>query len=111
MKVSDIKIKSHNNIYKNSILDEGTTIFIPMELDNIVKTFYSNQEILKYERNSQSLLGSFTSNLLEFETIRDFKDPTSQWLPFIFHHNVAEGRFELYMCFLNIENIQLNYKN
>jgi len=46
---------------------------------------------------------------MEFEIIRDLSDPTCKYLPFIFHHNVNEGRFELYLCFFNIEDVQLDY--
>lgn len=52
IKVQDLKLNSKNNINSNPVLEVGTTIYIPMELDNFVKTQYSSKEIIKYEKSS-----------------------------------------------------------
>ena len=43
------------------------------------------------------------SNKQVFEITRDFADPTLDYFPFIFYQNVDYEKFEIYFCFLNVE--------
>jgi hypothetical protein len=39
-----------------------------------------------------------------FELIRDMADPTKDYFPFLFYQKVAEKMFEIYFCFIGVED-------
>jgi len=53
-----------------------------MEINNIVKTNYSFDNILKYSSNDKLNYGS--STWLNFESITDFGDPINNWMPLVY---------------------------
>lgn len=83
------------------LVEKGTTIFIPKNLNEIVKTVYDEDEILQYHGNSVKPLG--LSNYMGFETIKDLNDPHQNYLPFMFNQKVDEDKFEPYFCVLDID--------
>ena len=51
-----------------------------------------------YDKNMNCL-----SNELVFELTRDIADPTLDYLPFIFYQKEEYMKFEIFLCFLNVE--------
>jgi len=38
-------------------------------------------------------------------------EPINKWIPFVFHNRrIKNGDYEAYLCFMNIEDINLNYQ-
>ena len=70
---------------KKPLINDDSTIYIPMEIDNIIKETYDETSILKYVNfESKYYVGS--SNWFYFEFVRDLGDPANDWLPFIYHN-------------------------
>lgn len=65
------------------MIEKNVTIFIPYQLKKIKREIYNEKTLLLYENRSKII--NWTSNEVDFETVRDLGDPTSQWFPFIFH--------------------------
>ncbi len=42
-------------------------------------------------------------NELVFELIRDLADPTKDYFPFLYYQYVDYEKFEIFLCFMNIE--------
>ena len=81
-----------------------------MELDNIIKEKFNEENIIKY--SGMQKVTSLASNYLQFEIIRDLNSPCNQYFPFMFSNKINKlQRFEDYLCFINIEKIfdQLSY--
>lgn len=88
------------------ILEKGTVVYIPINIDNIKKVNYDQQEILKFQDNSKNV--SFTHTHIDFEMVRDLGDPTNDWFPFVYYNWVNQNRYSQYFCFMNVE--KLGYK-
>ena len=44
-----------------------------------------------------------SSNELVFELTRDIADPTNDFFPFLFYQKVDRYKFEIFLCFMNVE--------
>ena len=59
--------------------------------------------------SDQKELGSATQ--LDFEQVRDLDEPIHKFIPFIFYNrNVKINNYEAFLCFMNIEDINLEYQ-
>ena len=62
-----------------------------------------NHDKLKPYCNLKKSVNSLNGIELVFEITRDLADPTKDYIPFIFYQNVDETKFEIFLCFMNVE--------
>ena len=71
-------------------------------IDSIEQLPFNYQKIKQYLGLNKWNNGS--NNELVFELTRDLADPTKDYFPFIFYQSVADLKFEIFLCFMNVEN-------
>ena len=64
-------------------------IYIPLELNNILKEQYIFENLVNYVGDQKIFNGS--STWLNFEYLKDFGDPIEDWLPFYYQNWVGTG--------------------
>ena len=67
-----------------ALISSESDIYIPLEINNIIKEKYIFTNLLKYIGFEKKPIGSSTSII--FEHIRDFGDPIEDWLPFLYQN-------------------------
>ena len=75
-------------VQNKPLLKKGSTIFIPNDLKNITFDKFDDKTILQYENRTKII--NWTSNEIDFETVRDLGDPVSDFIPFVFHNWVTK---------------------
>ena len=83
------------------LINAGTDIYIPLEINNIIKEKYIFKNILRYVNGEKRALCSSTH--LVFEYIKDFGDPIEDWFPFLYQNWVSTEQYETFFCFFNVE--------
>ncbi len=63
---------------------------------------FNHEKIKEYQGNDKQNNGS--SNELVFELTRDLADPAKDYFPFLFYQKLADYKFEIFLCFMNVEN-------
>ncbi len=63
-----------------------------------------NHDNLKPFCNNNKCVRSLNGIELVFELTRDLADPTKDYIPFIFYQNVDTNKFEIFLCFMNVEH-------
>ena len=99
-KIQDVEILI---LDQKPLIELDSTIYISYKINEFIKIKYNPGEILKFE--SKLKIASCTTNDYNFETVKDQADPTSSFVPFIFHSLEQKNEFELYFCFLNIDTM------
>lgn len=74
-------------VNKKCLIESGTIVFIPMELNNIIKQRFDDKSIVKYLGSHQFTLRSSTG--MCFETVSDLGSPVSQWFPYIYNSSIC----------------------
>ena len=86
------------------LIEIGTVIFIPMELDNIIKDTYYEKHFYKYVGETKTT--QRTSTDIQFELVRDLNQPLNSYFPFIFNNKYNNVRgFDHFLCFINIDKV------
>lgn len=83
--ISQLKLMT---IHHKSLIKKGSVIFIPNDLKNITSERYDEKTILQYENRNKII--NWTSNEINFESVRDLGDPVSDFFPFIFHNWITK---------------------
>ena len=79
-----------------------------MQLQNVFKEVFNEKILENYIGRSRDLL---TSTFIDFEQVRDLGEPINKWIPFVFRNRrIKYIDYEAYLCFMNIEDINLNYQ-
>jgi hypothetical protein len=84
------------------LIKEGTKVAIMNSVDSIKQILYNHDQT--QEHCIKEIPEMFTKrNQLVFELSRDFSDPTLDYLPFLYNHKVEPFRYEIFLCFINVE--------
>ncbi len=84
------------------LIKEDTNIFIMKSIDSIETLPFNHEKIEQYCGDDKEI--NLSSNELVFELTRDLADPTKDYFPFLFYQRVDENKFEIFLCFMNVEN-------
>ena len=84
------------------LIKEDTNIFIMKTIDSIEALPFNHDKIEQYCENDK--YNNCSSNEFVFELTRDLADPTKDYFPFLFYQKLAECKFEIFLCFMNVEN-------
>ena len=67
-----------------TLICSESDIYIPLEINNIIKEKYIFKNLLKYIGREKTVVASSTS--MNFEYIKDFGDPIEDWIPFLYQN-------------------------
>ena len=96
-------INNIRDLKKENLVEEGTNIYILEKLDKIYKIQFTHEKIKEFCGNDKENNG--LGNEFVFELIRDSADPTQNIFPFLFYQKIDISKFEIYFCFINVEDV------
>ncbi len=83
------------------LIKEDSNIFIMKTIDKIEAVSFNHEKIKQYCDYGKYINSS--SNEIVFELTRDLADPTKDYFPFLFYSKVDNEKFEIFLCFMNVE--------
>jgi hypothetical protein len=70
-------------------------------IESVETESFNHDKIEKYCTSDKYFNKS--SNEYVFELTRDLADPTKDYFPFLFYLSVDRYKFEIFLCFMNVE--------